>query len=360
MTESQACVAFNLTDHIGSARLAPLVASAGSIAAAWEAYPDKISRTGGEIDVEREYALAKKYGVEIVTLADEAYPARLKDTPGAPLVLYVKGDVSILSKPMVAIVGTRRASQYGLSVASSLAADLASAGWCVVSGLALGIDAAGHRGALDANGATVGVLGSALDQFYPEKNRSLAKEMIEKSGAVVSQFAFGRYADTVTFPIRNHVVAALASGVVAVECSRKSGTLITTNIAGELGRPVMAVPGRVDSHSSSGCNSLIRNGAVLVRNADDVLEVLTPLSQSKKKNDPLTVEGKESPGDPLTPQYSTEEALIMLHVDESGISIDDLVLKTFLPVQEVSRIAMSLRMKGFVRFLPGNRIATMR
>ena len=99
---------------------------------------------------------------------------------------------------------------------------------------------------------------------------------------------------------------------------------------------------------------------MLVRNADDVLEVLTPFSQAKKKNDPLTVEEKESPGDPLTPQYSTEEALIMLHVDESGISIDDLVLKTFLPVQEVSRIAMSLRIKGFVRFLPGNRIATMR
>jgi DNA processing protein len=360
MTESQAYVAFNLTDHIGSARLAPLVASAGSVADAWQAYPKKISRTGAEVNVEREYALAEKYGIKIVTPADEDYPARLKDVAGFPLALYVKGDVSQLSKPMVAIVGTRRASQYGLSVAASLASDLASAGWCIVSGLALGIDAAGHRGALDAQGSTVGVLGSALDQFYPEQNRLLAKEIIEKSGAVVSQFAFGRHADTVTFPIRNHVVAALASGVVAVECSRKSGTLITTTIAGELGRPVMAVPGSIDSKTSFGCNSLIRNGAILVRNADDVIETLTPFSTGKKKGDDSKEAETEKFSDPLTPPYTTEEALVMLHVDETGVSIDELVMKTHLSVQEVSRIAMSLRMKGFARFLPGNRIATMR
>lgn len=355
MTDRQAYVAFNLTERIGPARLAPLVASSGSVAAAWEAYPHKVSRAGGEVDVEREFALAEKYGVEILTPADEMYPARLKDAPGAPLALYVRGDVAALSKPMVALVGTRRSSQYGNSVASSLAYDLASAGWCVLSGLALGIDAASHKGALDAGGATVGVLGSALDMFYPERNRDLAKEMVAKGGAVVSQFAFGRSADTTTFPIRNHVVASLAEGVVAVECPRRSGTLITTSMAGDLGRPVMAVPGRVDSRMSAGCLDLIRNGAVLVRNVDDVLEVLSPLSLAsltKFNND-------AGRADPKAPAYSPQEAMVMLHVDDVGITLDDLVLKTSLTMSEVNQVALSLRMKGFVRFLPGNRIASV-
>ena len=356
MSDRQAYIAFNLTDRIGPAKLERLAeAAGGSVAAAWEAYPDKISRTGGEVDVAAEEELAKRYGVKIVTPADEGYPARLRGVPGAPLALYVKGDVVALSKPMVAIVGTRRATPYGHAVAHRLAADLASAGWCVVSGLALGIDADGHRGALDARGLTVGVIGSGLDRFSPERNRDLAREIVAKGGAVASQFPFGRPADEQTFPIRNHVVAALAQGVVAVECPQKSGTLITTGIAGDLGRPVMAVPGQVDSHMSDGCLDLIRNGAILVRNADDIIEVLSPLSPRKQ--------AKEEPAparDPETPPYTVEESLVMLHVDAVGVSVDELVAKTGLPPRKVNSIAMELRLKGFVRFLPGNRIALLR
>ncbi len=356
MSDRQAYIAFNLTDRIGPAKLERLAeAAGGSVAAAWEAYPEKVSRTGGEVDVAAEEELAKRYGVKIVTPADEGYPARLRGVPGAPLALYVKGDVAALSKPMVAIVGTRRATPYGHAVAHRLAADLASAGWCVVSGLALGIDADGHRGALDARGLTVGVIGSGLDRFYPERNRDLAREIVAKGGAVASQFPFGRPADEQTFPIRNHVVAALAQGVVAVECPQKSGTLITTGIAGDLGRPVMAVPGQVDSHMSAGCLDLIRNGATLVRNADDIIEVLSPLSPRKP--------AKEEPAparDPETPPYTVEESLVMLHVDAVGVSVDELVAKTGLPPRKVNSIAMELRLKGFVRFLPGNRIALPR
>ena len=356
MSDRQAYIAFNLTDRIGPAKLERLAeAAGGSVAAAWEAYPEKVSRTGGEVDVAAEEELAKRYGVKIVTPADEGYPARLRGVPGAPLALYVKGDVAALSKPMVAIVGTRRATPYGHAVAHRLAADLASAGWCVVSGLALGIDADGHRGALDARGLTVGVIGSGLDRFYPERNRDLAREIVAKGGAVASQFPFGRPADEQTFPIRNHVVAALAQGVVAVECPQKSGTLITTGIAGDLGRPVMAVPGQVDSHMSAGCLDLIRNGAILVRNADDIIEVLSPLSPRKP--------AKEEPAparDPETPPYTVEESLVMLHVDAVGVSVDELVAKTGLPPRKVNSIAMELRLKGFVRFLPGNRIALPR
>lgn len=358
MSDRQAYIAFNLTDRIGPAKLERLAADAGgSVAAAWEAYPDKVSRTGGKVDVAAEEEQAKRYGVRIVTPADDCYPARLRGTPGSPLALYVKGDIAALSKPMVAIVGTRRATPYGHAVAHRLAADLASAGWCVVSGLALGIDADGHRGALDAKGLTVGVIGSGLDRFYPERNRDLAREIVAKGGAVASQFPFGRPADEQTFPIRNHVVAALAQGVVAVECPMKSGTLITTGIAADLGRPVMAVPGPVDSHMSAGCLDLIRNGATLVRNADDVIEMLSPLSP---RNGAKSSEEKPVEPDPERPPYSVEESLVMLHVEDTGTSMDELVAKTGLSARKVNSIAMSLRLKGFVRFLPGNRIAPPR
>ena len=357
MNDRQAYVAFNLTDKVGFATVSELVAKAGSVVAAWEAYPKKVSRTGGEVDWEAEFAKAAKFGVEIVTPADEAYPRMLKGAPGAPLALYVKGDVKALSKPMVAMVGTRRATAYGRELANRLSYDLCKAGWAIVSGLALGIDGEAHRGALDAGGVTVGVIGSGLDMFFPEENRELAREMAKKGGAVVSEFPFGRPPDRETFPIRNHVVAALSRGVVAVEAPDRSGTLITTGIAADLGRTVMAVPARVDSRMSSGCLKLIREGAILVRNADDVLEALSELVPRRGLE---TEDKRREAGDPETPPYSVEEAMVMLHVDADGIAIDELVRKTKLSVDRVNALAMSLRLKGFIRFLPGNRVGLLR
>ena len=356
MTESQAYVAFNLTDRVGFATVEVLAGEAGSVVAAWERYPKKVSRTGGEVDWQGEFMLAKKYGVSIVTPSDEDYPPQLRSAPGRPLALYVKGDVKVLGKPSIAMVGTRRATSYGLNIANRLSYDLAKAGWCIVSGLALGVDAESHRGALEAEGVTVGVLGSGLDCFYPEENRLLAREMVDKGGAVVSEFPFGRPPDRETFPIRNHVVAALARGVVAVEAPVKSGTLITTGIAADLGRTVMAVPARIDNRMSAGCLQLIREGAILVRNVDDVLDAMSELlpKDSRRKDSPTDVPDEQNP------PYSVEEALLMLHVDADGISIDELVRKTKLPVEKVNVLAMMLRIKGFVRFLPGNRIATAR
>ena len=355
MTNSQAYVAFNLAENIGSSRVSELAEEAGSVVAAWEAYPRKVSRTGGEIEWEREFALAERRGVAIVTPADSAYPARLRSAPGRPLALYVKGDVASLSKPSVALVGTRRATDYGRRVAMRLAGELSEAGWSVLSGLALGIDAESHRGALDAGGVTVGVIGSGLDKFYPEENLPLAKEMVEKGGAVASEFPFGRPPDRETFPIRNHVVAALAHGIVVVEAPVRSGALITASIAADLGRAVMAVPGRVDSRFSTGCHQLVRDGATLVRGVDDVLEALGELFPRTTPSGKRTVE----PPDPETPAYSPEEALVMLHVDGDGVSVDELVHRTQLPAERVNAIAMGLRIKGFVKFLPGNRVATL-
>lgn len=353
MTEREAYVAFNLTEKAGFATVGKLVSEYGSAVEAWNAYPRKISRLGGEVDCGREFALAKKFGVEIVTLADEDYPAQLRGAPGCPLVLYVKGSVAALSLPSVAMIGTRRATEYGLGVANRFSYDLAKASWSIVSGLAVGIDAESHRGALDAGGVTVGVIGSGLDMFYPEENRALARKIAEKGGAVVSEFPFGRPPDRTTFPIRNHVVAALAKGTVAVEAPARSGTLITAGIAADLGRTVMAVPGRIGDRMSAGCLQLIRDGAIAVRGTDDVIEALGGPSPDKK-----AAAGKDAPGPAAdTPAYSVEEAMVMLHVDEDGVSVDTLVRETGLPVMKVNSLVMTLRIKGFVRFLPGNRVA---
>ena len=353
MTDSQAYVAFNLAADVGFARVSELAAAAGSVSAAWEAYPRKVSRTGGEVEWEREFELAEARGVAILTPADEGYPERLRSAPGRPLALYVRGDAAALSRPFVALVGTRRPTEYGLRTAGRLAAGLAQSGWGVLSGLALGVDAASHRGALDVGGVTVGIIGSGLDMFYPEENIELAREIVKGGGTVVSEFPFGRPPDRETFPIRNHVVAALAHGVVAVEAPARSGTLITTSAAADLGRTVMAVPGRVDSRSSAGCNQLIRDGAILVRDVDDILEAMSELF-------PRSSPAAKSPApavDPETPPYSAEEALVMLHVERDGTSLDEIARKSGLPAASVNAVVMGLRIKGFVKFLPGNRVA---
>ena len=378
MTEKEAYVAFNLTEQVGSVKVGEFEAKFGSVVAAWENYPKKVSRAGGEVDWQNEFRLAKKFGVEILTPADDDYPQQLKDAPGRPLALYVKGDVKALSKPALALIGTRRATPYGLDQAFGFARDLAAGGWMILSGLALGIDAEAHKGALAAGGVTVGVIGSGLDRFYPEENRELAREIVAKGGAVVSEFPFGRAPDTQTFPQRNHVVAALARGVIAIESPLKSGTLITTGIAADLGRTVMAVPGRVDSRSSQGCLKLIREGARLVRNARDVEEEMSELLPRTKLSAPKggrTTQGTRKvrpdasvapePASsesvvPPAPPYSVEEALVMRHVDVEGISIDELVRKTKLPVAKVNALCMTLRLKGRLRYFPGNRVALPR
>ena len=370
MEEREAYVAFNLTDKIGSVKLAELVASFGSAVAAWEAYPKKVARSGEEIDWRREFALAKRYGVAIVTPVDPAYPPRLLEQPSHPLALYVKGDVGVLSSPSVALVGTRRATAYGLDQAFKLARGLADNGWTVLSGLALGIDAEAHRGALDAGGKTVGVIGSGLDEFYPEENRALAREIVAKGGAVASEFPFGRHPDSQTFPQRNHVVAALARGVVAVEAPLKSGTLITTTLAADMGRVVMAVPGRVDSRSSAGCLALLRDGARLVRSADDIEEELSDLvpsasrpatkSKRKRQSDAQAKAPERQPASAPAPAFSVEEAMVMREVDAEGVQMDVLIRRTGLPAEKVNALCMSLRLKGRVRFFPGNRVALPR
>ncbi len=386
MTEREARIAFNMIPTVGAVTFARLVRETeGDAAAAWEFYPNKLDWEGKTPDWEREIARAEKMKIKIVTEADAEYPQQLRNIPSPPLALYVAGSVEALSKSAVALVGTRHSTEYGRDVAERFAFGLAKRGWCVVSGLARGIDACAHRGALAAEGVTVGVLGGALDMFYPNENRALAREMVEKGGCVASEFPFGRAPDVQTFPQRNRIVSGLAKGVVAVECPIHSGTLITCTRAVEQGRAVMAVPGRIDWRTSEGCHHLIREGARMVTSVDDIVEELTPLSSRAKQADsssarnaaaprrtvrqvearpdaePLAGCGpaKASKNAPALPEakISSEEASVLRAVPEEGATMDAVARVCGLGAACVSALLVGLRLKGRVRLLPGNRVA---
>ena len=377
MTEREARIAFNMIPTVGAVTLARLMREThGSAAAAYEFYPEKRDWEGKEPAWEREIEQAAKQHVRLVTDLDADYPPQLREIASPPLVLYVVGDVSVLSKPGVALVGTRKATAYGRETAKTFAAGLARAGWAVFSGLALGIDAAAHEGALAGGGATAGVLGGALDMFYPEANRALARRMVENGGCVVSEFPFGRRPDAQTFPQRNRIVSGLARGVVAVECPLRSGTLVTCLRANEQGRAVMAVPGRIDWPSSAGCLNLIREGARMVTCVDDVIEELTPIAQKKVATSATLPSGKHpvatsvagravaprppKPSQPALPEVklSIEEALVLRQVPAAGATLDAVARAAQLPVAKTNALLVALRLKGRVRFLPGNRVAS--
>ena len=308
---------------------------------------------------EAEMEFAQRHQIQVLTPLDEAYPARLQECVDAPLVLYYRGQADLNCRHVLAIVGTRHCTTYGQDLIRHLLRDLKTL--CpdvlVVSGLAYGVDVQAHTQALANQMPTVGVLAHGLDQLYPPAHRSVAASMVEQGG-LLTEFMSQTNADKLNFVKRNRIVAGMSDATLLVESARKGGGLITTGIAADLGRTVMAVPARVDNRMSAGCLKLIREGAILVRNADDILEAMSELLPRGIKDRGLGVGGQER-DDPDTPKYSVEEALVMTHVDEDGISIDELVRETKLPVQKVNALAMSLRLKGFVRFLPGNRISLL-
>lgn len=374
MTEREARIAFNMVPTVGAATLARLMEEVGGSAAdAWEFYPEKRDWAGRLPDWEGELRRAEKAHVRIVTAVDDDYPPQLKQIASPPLALYAVGDVSALSRAGVALVGTRRATAYGRTVAERFASGLCERGWAVFSGLARGIDAAAHGGALLARGVTVGVLGGALDMFFPEENRELARRMVEKGGAVVSEFPFGRRPDVQTFPQRNRIVSGLSRGVVAVECPVHSGTMITCSRAVEQGRAVMAVPGRVDSPASAGCLHLIREGARMVTCVDDVVEELSPIGRpASAAPSPIAPSASSAPTSPkgskgglrigMQPpapeaRITLEESLVMRAVPDAGAAIDRVAEAAGLPMSKVNALLVSLRLKGRIRFLPGNRVA---
>ena len=319
-----------------------------------------LTRELKEVSVEEELERASKTGVKILTGVDEHYPRLLQEIPDPPLALYVAGDLSVLDTPGIAIVGTRHPTMYGRETAQRFAYQLAVAGYTITSGLAEGVDTEAHGGALKAKGKTIAVLGGALDCLYPKSNTALAREIVTTGGAVISEYPFGRQPDRQTFPMRNRIVSGLSRGVLVVEAPVNSGTLITARQGMEQNRPVMVIPGRIDSKASQGCHALLKQGACLVTSPEEVVEevqdlfigksarISTAVAQSAK---PVVV-NEERPA----PVLQTEERSVLANLEDGGTLIDVLIRKTGLPAGRVNALLVSLQIKRLVKLMPGGTV----
>jgi DNA processing protein len=292
-----------------------------------------------------------------LTRADAEYPSRLSEVPDAPATLHVRGRVRDEDALAVAIVGSRRATSYGLEVAETLAADLAARGVTIVSGLARGIDSAAHRGALRVGGRTLAVLGSGVDVIYPPENRRLADEIAER-GAVLSQFAPGTPPLPQNFPIRNQVIAAMSLAVVVVEAAERSGSLITARLAAELGREVLAVPGRVTAMESRGANRLIQDGAHVAMGWEDVVALLPERWKACVLSDRALAAGsaaKSEIGASNTAQIGAAGGQVLALLGEDPVDIDHVIERSGLGAGRVSAALLDLELAGRVRQIEGKR-----
>ncbi|MGI9177391.1 MAG: DNA-processing protein DprA [Pirellulales bacterium] len=302
---------------------------------------------------EEVLATCRRGGVHLLVEGHEGYPGLLSRIDDPPGVLFVRGTIEPCDALAVAIVGSRHPSPYGRRVAAQLAAGLARAGYTIVSGLARGIDAAAHRGALDAGGRTIAVLGTGVLAIYPPEHGDLAAEVIAH-GAVVSEAPPLAEAHAGAFPQRNRIVSGLALGCVVVEAAERSGALITARLAGEQGREVFAVPGQIDCRTARGCHRLIRDGAKLVESVDDVLEELGPLFETS-----TTAEGR-AVRSPAELQLGDVELRVLAAVDSSGspstVDIDEIVAASGLAASQVLSTIGVLEMRRILRRMPGNRV----
>ncbi len=296
-------------------------------------------------DLAREEMRLAQANAVFITARDEGYPRLLKEINDPPIGLYRKGGY-LFEQPCVAVVGSRRTTLYGQATAKKLAGELARLGFCVVSGLARGIDTAAHEGALAAGGKTAAVLGCGLDIVYPPENLDLYRRIAE-TGAVLSEFPFGRKADKQTFPMRNRVVTGICEAVVVVESDVSGGAMITARFAGEQGRLIFAVPGRIDQPTSAGCHQLIRDGATLLTSVDDILNELSYLDGLRPQA--IATPGEGSVLEQLLPQLG-EEARRVYECFRGGsiLGIDALVDATSLGASAISAALMMLELKKLV------------
>jgi DNA processing protein len=274
----------------------------------------------------------------IITLGDPAYPNSLLETADPPLLLYAQGRIELLGAESLAIVGSRNATRQGLDNARSFAAQLSHAGLTIVSGLALGIDAAAHEGGLEGTGSTVAVVGTGLDSTYPTRNRALAHRISER-GLLVSEYSLGTPPLQAHFPQRNRIIAGLARATLVVEAAPQSGSLITARLANEAGRDVLAIPGSIHSPQSRGCHALIKQGAKLVESVADILDELRP--------------GAAPPRSAAAPRPDSDPLLQALGFDP--ITLDVLAERTGWPPAELSTRLLDLELDGRVARLPGQR-----
>jgi DNA processing protein len=294
-----------------------------------------------------EMRRVQDYGVRLLPFVDPDYPARLRAIADPPALLYVKGEILAADERAVAIVGSRSASEYGLKVARSIGRGLASLGFTVVSGMARGIDGAAHQTVLDGGGRTIAVLGCGVDRVYPPEHAALYQRIC-RQGAVISEFPMGARPSAFNFPARNRLISGLSLGVVVVEATEKSGSLITAALALEQNREVFAVPGEVGSSRSRGAHRLIRQGAKLVECADDIVEEVAPQLARPQ--------GAASSSRRALPQQCSEDTRRVFGLlQERILQIDEVIETSGLSSAQVSQILLDLELQGFLRQLPGKR-----
>lgn len=363
MNELDAALVLNAISGIGPKRFEKLYERFGSAQEILSLKEEQLKETELPLDVvqallvfdreaflKKEYELIKRNNVEVITFNEEGYPALLKQISDAPVVLYIKGHLDLANKPSLSIVGSRRASLYGVSIAENFSARLTELGFSVVSGMARGIDTAAHRGALKAQGNTIAILGCGLNHVYPPENKHLMEE-ISLSGAVISEFPLETPPLAFHFPRRNRIISGLSLGVMVVEASLNSGALITADCALEQNREVFAVPGPIGEPNSQGTHHLIKQGAKLVQSIDDILEEL---------KFPLSSLGNEKGGEPQRParpssdnSLSDAERNICKFISQSPVHIDELVYQTGASTTQLAPILFDLELKKAVKQLPG-------
>ena len=309
---------------------------------------EKIARARVEMDAAGELQLARESGVQVVGRDDPDYPPPLGDIPDPPRILYIRGNYLPADQIAIALVGSRKCTSYGMRIAERLGASLARVGLTVVSGLARGIDAAAHRGAMRAGGRTLAVLANGLSEVYPPEHADLARE-ISEVGAVISEMPMRQGPLAGLFPQRNRIISGLCLGVVVIEATPRSGSLSTANHAMEQNREVFAVPGPVDSLASQGCHRLIRDGARLVESVDDILEELGPLVREVRS-------APEVPGvrHPVELTLSDLERSILGRLDDRPKGVDELIAVTSMTPSQVLATLSVLEMRRLVKRLPGH------
>ncbi|MCX5693976.1 MAG: DNA-processing protein DprA [Candidatus Omnitrophica bacterium] len=355
MNNFEALVSLNLIPQIGSVKLGQLLKYFGQ--------PQEIFKTSGRSlagivgeclarDItgfntkylKDDLASAKKSGIKIITFLDQDYPQVLKEIPAFPIVLYCLGQITQADRLAVGIVGSRRASLYGLSNAENFAAQLSARGVTIVSGMARGVDTCAHRGALKVGGRTIAVMGSGFNHIYPAENADLAQK-ISASGAVVSEFSMETKPLPQNFPRRNRLISGLSQGVLVTEAARNSGALITADFALEQGRDVFALPGRIDSVSSMGTNALIKQGAKIITSCDDIFEELDLPAADMVKIKPAVAQEQEV--------VCGKESRLYEYIEQQPVAIDDLVQKSSLSSSQVLNLVLKLQLKKLIKVLPG-------
>lgn len=299
-------------------------------------------------DVSADLEWLNEAGNHLVTLHDPDYPPLLRDTPSPPPALYVKGDPALLRHPQLAMVGSRNPTRSGTQTAQDFARYFARAGLAITSGMALGIDAASHKGALDADGLTIAVAGTGLDRIYPARHRGLAKEIADK-GALVSEFPVGTHPQAENFPRRNRIISGLSLGTLVVEAAQKSGSLISARYANEQGREVFAIPGSIHNPLARGCHQLIREGAKLVETVEDVLEELAPLLSSVlNSNIEKPAETAKS-----APLMDKDQRMLLEAIDFEPTAIDSIIQRSGLTAESVSSMLLIMELNNFIASEPG-------